>query len=522
MPISANVKLSPGWWLQSALTKLQARQPRLEMLDAWHRGEPPAPEAVRQVREVFREFEAEATTNFAELIVGSIRERMSVRDIRTSASGSIRDDVAQRLWDENNMGVEFGTIIENFLALGDAYAMVGVDEETGAVIATAEDPRQVVTFHDPVRQSRVRAALKVFRDELEEKAFAVLMVRGSEKDGTSARLYVASSPSPQGQKGVSYDVRQWDWEPGRERELATVDVPVVRFRNRRGVGEFEPHLNILRRLNRLVFQMTVIAIYQAYRQRAITLDETDDQDEVEIQGAFQEKLGLDDLDDVLTSDPGSWFLLPRGAKVWESNQADMQGILSAVKDDVMRLAAVTRRPMAIFAPDNQSAQGANFTREGLTFAVEDKIARATEGAKDMISLMLQLAGESGRAARAGIIIGWNPTERFSLSEKASATSQVANALPRRTVLRQVWQMTPAESDQVENEAADEALLLRAALPDGGGPEVQGGLSAKELAKVTDSLEKLIRPGVGASKAAEVSAPARVPQLDASAERPGRQ
>ena len=48
-----------------------------------------------------------------------------------------------------------------------------------------------------------------------------------------------------------------------------------------------------------------------------------------------------------------------------------------------KLAAVTRRPMAIFAPDNQSASGADFTREGLTFATEDKQVRAGQAIKQV-------------------------------------------------------------------------------------------------------------------------------------------
>src|SRR5690606_39173633 len=161
-----------------------------------------------------------------------------------------------------------------------------------------------------------------------------------------------------------------------------------------------PHLRLLRRIDRLVFQMTVIVMYQAFRQRAIQMNA--EEDDVDIQNDFKTSIGVDDLDDILTSDPGQWFLLPSGAKVWESNQADINGILSAIKDEVMRLAAVTRRPMAIFAPDNQAAEGAKFTREGLTFAVEDKITRATQGIVDLYHLIFLTAGDMDRAVKSKI------------------------------------------------------------------------------------------------------------------------
>lgn len=271
---------------------------------------------------------------------------------------------------------------------------------------------------------------------------------------------------------------------------------MVRFRNRNGKGEFEDHIKILRRINRSVFQLTVIVMYQAYKQRAVILDDSDE-DEVEVQNSFQEKIGLDDLDDALTSDPGSWFLLPRGAKIWESTQTDVQGILSAIKDDVMRLAAVTRRPMAIFAPDNQSAGGAEFTREGLTFATEDKITRATQGIVDLYHLIFLTQGDDERAERSKIMVGWNPTVRYSLSDMASATAQVSTTMPKRTIYREIWQKTPAEIMQIEAEASDELLLMQESTSTG-----DLGMSAEELAVRFEALGRAQRAAVTGESAAK--------------------
>ncbi|MGG7510899.1 phage portal protein [Plantibacter sp. YIM 135249] len=468
MAINVKDPKSPGAWLVKAFAKREARMPRLEKLAAWQAGNPPAPTAVETARKAFQAFEEEAVTNFAELITGSLRERMSVREIRTAQSEEDLDDIAWKHWLDNNMDVELSSIVETMLALGDAYAIVGKDSDTDEITVTAEDPRDVVTFHDPARQSKIRAAVKFLRDSDAGRDYAVLMLPGSVKDKINARRFVAYADIS-GEGAAGFDAESWAWDNdqgGAEgEELNHHLVPVVRFRNRNGLGEFEPHLKILRRINRSVFQLTVIVMYQAYKQRAVILDEGED-DEVRVQDSFQNEIGLEGLDDVLTSDPGSWFLLPRGAKIWESTQTDVQGILSAIKDDVMRLAAVTRRPMAIFAPDNQAAEGAKFTREGLTFAVEDKITRATQGLVDLYHLIFLTDGDVERADRSKIIVGWKPTERFSLTDMASATSQVAGTMPKRTIYRRVWQMTPQEILQVESEAADEALLMEEVTPDG--------------------------------------------------------
>lgn len=459
MAVATKTPYTPGWWLERAFEKREAQRPRLLELAAWHEGNPPAPAAVRNAREAFREFEEESTTNFAELITGSLRERMAVRDIRTAVSGDVLDEKAWEHWRDNNLDVELASIIETMLWAGDAFGIVGVDTDTDEITVTAEDPRDVVTFHDPARQSRIVCAVKFLRDQFDGFDYAVVMLPGSVRGGEMARSYVARRPVS-GDGG--FDPKAWSWDntQGGKDGLALKHhlVPVVRFRNRNGKGEFEPHLRLLRRIDRLVFQMTVIVMYQAFRQRAIQMDAN--AEEAEIQDDFQRTIGVDDLDDILTSDPGQWFLLPSGAKVWESTQADVQGILSAIKDEVMRLAAVTRRPMSIFAPDNQAAEGAKFTREGLTFAVEDKITRATQGIVDLYHLIFLTAGDAARAVKSKITVGWKPTERFSLSDKGSATSQASTSLPLKTILRVIWQMTPDEIAQVMAEQADQLLVLQ--------------------------------------------------------------
>lgn len=465
MAISISAHNSPGWWLEKAFRKHAERLPRLQELNAWHEGSPPTPAAVAEAREAFQEFEAEATTNWAELIVGSMRERQAVRDIRTAVSGDDPDEVAWNFWLLNGLDVEFSTFVETFLWAGDAYAMINSDEVEG-VSVTHEDPRDMVTFHDPVRQSRYRAAAKFLHDADEGKDFVYLMLAGEYFDDGNAHVFVATREGD-GKVAQTLDADSWSWDADRGGSegtaLSHALVPVVRLRNRSGKGEFEPHLPHLRRINRLTFQLSVIVMYQAYKQRAIIADTDDPEDAA--QGDLAKAFSVDDLEDVLTSDPGSWFLLPTGAKVWESTQTDIQGLLKAIRDEQLALAAVARRPMGMFAPDNQSASGANFTREGLQFAVEDKQARLRQFLVEVFHLVFLTSGDEKRADKTKINVSFMPAERYTVTDKASATSQVAQKLPLRTILREIWQMTPNQITQVESEASDEALLLESLNPD---------------------------------------------------------
>jgi hypothetical protein len=82
--------------------------------------------------------------------------------------------------------------------------------------------------------------------------------------------------------------------------------------NRNGVGEFEPHLDVLDRINHMILQRMVIATMQAFRQRAIKGDTEDMPDKDPETG---EEI---DYDDIFAADPGALWRLPKVRDMWES------------------------------------------------------------------------------------------------------------------------------------------------------------------------------------------------------------
>ncbi|UAJ78323.1 phage portal protein [Leifsonia sp. ZF2019] len=458
MTIEVTETNSPGWWIVKGVKKLNLRLPRLQKLAGYHDGEPPLPVPVGSgASDAFRSFQKKACTNFAELIVGSIRERCAIREIRTAVSADQVDDVAWQIWKNNGLDVEFSDVLENMLALSDAYMIVGQDED-GEIVITGEDPRQVVTFHNPARQSEVRAAMKVFHDSDEKRDYIYLYLPGERQDDgamSNARRWVAYRDRSGPGKGISFSPSTYVWDDTRGgvdgEELNHPIVPVVRFRNRRGIGEFEPHLDVLDRINHKTYNAMVIAAYQAFKQMVIQVD---------MDGATDEDGNeLDSIpDNVLTTDPGSWIQLPYNSKVFQTAQADMQGIQSAIKDDIRELAAVTRRPLAMFAPDNESASGAQANVEGLIFATEDKQVRCTSALVDVLYIAFLTLGDEERANKAKITLDWKPASRYAVTDKASAAAQAVTSLAKRTIMREIWQFGPEQVAQAEAEAADEALL----------------------------------------------------------------
>lgn len=452
MPIITSDRGTPGWWLQQLARKLEIRNPRLQALDDRMRGEAPLPHVDDNVKEAYRRFQRKARTNLAELIIESARDRMTPIGFRTAASADDKaDKQAMRIWNANGLAVESSDVHENFLGLGDAYVIIGRGEGDTPLI-TGEDPRQVVTMHDPTRQRDVRAALKVFHDDEERRDYAFLYLPGERYVAVRDVRRTASNPT------VRFNASAWDWDDDRggpDGEALSDDgslddfMPVVRFRNRRGVGDFERHTDLLDRIDHQVLQRLVIATMQAFRQRAVKGElPSHDDDGNEI-----------DYDKVFEAGPGALWEIPAAVELWESGVVDLGPILSAVKDDLRMLSAVTKTPLNSLMPDEaaQSAEGASFMREGLVFRVEDRIARAAEGWRDVIAGAFRMIGDTERADRGAIEVMWASAERQSLAEKADAASK-AQDMPWRSRMIHIWGFSPDQVDAMETERAQDALL----------------------------------------------------------------
>lgn len=451
MTIDTGTPLSPGWWLNRLINRLGDQQTRLNLLDNYYRGDCTLPEGAQNSREAYRQFQRKARSNFAALVVEAVRERMMPVGFRTGAQGDTNGDTeAWRIWQANALDADSALVHRAQLSMGDAYVIVGGrDPDTGVPVITPEDPRQVITEHDPMRRRKVIAALKVFTDEVQGADFAYLYLPGA--------VARAVRPNHSCGAGPLFNAGGYEWidstpVPG--------PVPVVRFSNRidgqgYSTGEFEDVLDVLDRINHMVLQRLVIATVQAFKQRAITnLPDNDaDGNPIDYAGMF-------------TADPGALWSLPEGASIWESQQTDIQGILSAVRNDVMDLAAITRTPLFYLTPDaaNGSAQGASLAREGLVFKTADRIVQASESWEDVMALAFLRAGDTQRAQRADMEVIWAPPERFSLAERADAAIKAdAAGMPWRTVMSEIMQQSPQAVDRMEAERATD-ILLRPVVP----------------------------------------------------------
>jgi hypothetical protein len=446
--IDTRTPLSPGWWIERLARKLTdpKRQKRFKELDDWYRGVPPLPPGAENCADAFRAFQRESRTNFAELIVTAIRERMVPIGIRTSADGDETGDAeAWRMWTRAGMKKTSAEVHKAMFTLSESYVITGpVSPFTGVPTVTAEDPRQVITEHDPADDRRIVAALKLFHDDIQGRDLAYLYLPG-------VVLVASRETGPRASHRVQFSSQAYSWDESLSGTLPDGMMPVRRFLNEDGTGEFETHLDLLRRINTGILQRMTIAVLQAFRQRAATgLPEKDERGQVI------------DYTDIFAADPGALWQLPAGVEMWESGQVDLTPVLAGTKDDVQQLGAVSRTPMHMLMPDgaNQTAEGANIQREGLTFKALDRIAVATEEWSGVLSDCFLWMGDEQRADLDALTVLWRPPERLSLAERADANAKLTD-VPWRTRMIEVMGYTPDQVDRMETERAADQLLASA-------------------------------------------------------------
>lgn len=440
--------LTPDQQLARLTKALDDRSQRLSTLRAYMDGNAPLPEGVIGWREAYQNFQRQSRTNFGELVVDAVVEGMIPSGF-TLGKENQDNDRLREIWTRNRLQIGSADVLRNMVGLSHGYMIVGEDpKEARKALITCERPEQVITEQSASRPDQVRSALKVYRDTVDGYDMAFLHLPG--EVFTYYRPLRDSVGTP-----MLMPKAQGAWKFAGSESTGLDFIPVFPFINRGGLGEFESHLDVLNRINWNILQRLVITAMQAYRQRAVKGDLPDvDEENNEI-----------DYADVFKPGAGNLWRLPDGVELWESQPTDITAILTANKDDITHLAAVTRTPMATLMPEgaNQSAEGANFAREGLVKKTEDRVERA----KGALSLVMgaALAIENGSSKIVdGIESLFIPVKSQSLAERADAASKLAPILPWRTIATDVLGYSADRVDQMETERATDALMTSLALP----------------------------------------------------------
>lgn len=482
---------SPEWWFDRLMAGFSARKPapwrpmdsnpdslvndtradRLERLWAYHVGRAPLPEVADGYTEVFRAVMRKARSNYAAMCVAAMLHRMKLTSVATGVDSTGDDDLFAEIAEVSNWEAMVSDLFTFLFVMSESYGMVVPPKNGGAPMITAMDPRICIGDINPANPQVLRAALVRSFDDMFGTETAVLFLPG--KAFHARRQSVGALGQPLMGKW------EWDSERGGEagEDVPNIDdwggIPVVRLDNANGLGEFESHLDLLDRINDTTLQRIVIAWYQSFRQRAVKGDLEGDTDDAE-------PMTLEEFRNMFSADPGALWKVPAGVEFWESQQADFGPILNAKRDDVKEFAAVTFTPLNLITPDaaNQSAEGASLVREGINHKVGDRRARVTPKLKMLLRMAFAMAGEPERGSK--IKLNWGPLENNSLADKGSATAQVKGVLSLRSILIDIWGMSPQEAeDNITQLSAEQLLAVTTALAGQNRTPQNAGAQAPE-------------------------------------------
>jgi len=429
---------TPEQWLPILAKRLDERQKQIALNRRYSRGDAPMPEMGANTKATWMAFQKKARTDLGGLACQSLSGRMVPNGVRVGSSFTGPGvDAARMIWRDNRLDVVFADAIWDMLSTSVGYLITGM--RLGEPVITAEPPEQVITAPDPAQPWRARAALKAWRDPDDGKDYAYVWVLGERQK------FVRNSANENGtpRSTVSGD----EWEPYGDPEFYSGPIPVYVLDNFNGVAEFEPHIDVIDRVNLGKLQRMVTAAMQAFKQRAI-------------------KGGLPDTDSegnsidwakILEPAPGALWDLPEGIDVWESAAVDIRPLLEGEKSDLRDFAAVMQLPLDVLIPDgeNQSATGAANAHKGEIQRAKNRIARATP---PMAAALVQALRIRGLDDGSTVEVLWEPPEHVSFSEKtAAAQAAKAAGYSSRWIAQNIMGMSPDEIRQNEDDLAAEQL-----------------------------------------------------------------
>lgn len=469
--------VTPEEWLTKLTRRMDLNYARHRLLECYVNGDAPLPELSKDTREAWREFQCEARTNFGLLIRDAVCDRIVPAGV--TVGGSVKSRVAKaaaRIYRDNRMDQVIREFVEYGTTFGRSYLTVWNDDDGKAVI-TADSPRTMIAAVDPLQPWRVRAALRIWRDLDDTKDYAMVWA-----DGTKQKFSRPCYSDRQMKVLVPHAAGGWE----AESDAAVTDgpPPVVVYDNLGGMGEFEPHIDIINRINRAILNQITTLAMQAFKQRALQIDDKTHP------GLPQNDPQGNKIDwaKLFEPHPAALWNLPPGVKVWESSSTDTMPMLNAVRDYIRHLSAVTKTPLPMLVPDsqNQSAAGAENAEKSFIFKC-DRVLRGVKLATEA-ALVIALAVE-GFVNVDTISMAFEDPARVMLSEKyQAAVAARATGLSIATVQRLILGMTPEEINQDAKDRTTEqsqaAEKVSPEPPQQPQPDESGPLADKRLPEPT--------------------------------------
>lgn len=454
MLTQTSVPGTDDWYLMQLAAEFGADLPRMHRMKAYADGTNALPDEVdASMREAYRKFIHLSRLNMAELVVSARTNRMKPLGFRTAAPGDdTGDSAAWTMWKRNGLKVGARDLFTAAGNYGSAYlTTTGPSTPSSAAqpMIVPSDGFSTRTRQFVLQPWKSEAALTVGWDAINQVDILTLF-----RDGYMRQAMREGKKSSIPSNGRKWSPgRGWSWVSDPVRLGFTDEVPVFRLSGPSGLGMFEKHLDSLDRITNGIRDRLTINAMQAFKQRALKGDLPETYPEGHPQAG--QKV---DYDSILRAGPAALWKLPPGIDIWESAVTDTQSLLSGNKDDIRNLAAASSTALYMLSPDaaGGSAEGASLARESLTFSVEDWIDRAEMPIVLALGAGFQAKADTVRAQTGDIEIIWAPVDRSSILERASAAASAkSGGLSQKMINEKIFQLTPSELSQEEQNKNDE-------------------------------------------------------------------
>jgi hypothetical protein len=453
----------PAQWLPILAKRIDLEAPRVKLLKSYMDGNAPLPEAGDNVRESWQRFQRESRTNWGQLILEAVTDRIVPKGI--TVAGDSQSPVAkqaQRIWRDNRMDLVFQAWLRNGLAYKRSHFTCWRGPD-GRAIITEDSPESMYAATDPLQPWRVRASLRCWRDIDQSLDFAMVFSEMGWQQFARPSMLTSNT----GDTTLKTLVQgKWDeFSPFMETGKPP---PVVVFNNPSGVGEYEPHLDVINRINNGILRRLTIEAMTAFRQRALKSKDGS------IGLPKKDEHGNDiDYAKSFEPAPGAVWDLPPGLDLWESTPTDIGPLLMASKDDIRQLSAVTRTPLPILMPDNTntSAAGANSAQDGYICKCGSRLTEAKIGVEAILVKALETEGVEGLDALTVEVL-FEPVERVTLTEKYQAMQMGrAAGQPVQALEADVLGLSPEQIRQNDIRRTAEAMNTMFTQPPKAQPQM---------------------------------------------------
>jgi hypothetical protein len=436
--------LSPDWWVRRLHKQLTARQPDLKCLQDYYCGEHPLPNLQEKARREFKRLLGMARANYMQLVVDAVTGRLQVMGIRMSSSEDAPDDRAWKMWQANRLDADSRLVFSESIKLGTSYMLVEPNKtDQASPFITPEHPSQAIIEYQPGSRRKKAAGLKSFMDDWTGDIIAMLYLPG--------RVYPFSAKYREGQHEIQ-------WVAGEDGPNPLGEVPLVEYANRPqmlepGTSEIAGVTDVQDRINKTLADRLMTQEYGAFRQKWATGLEIPVDDNGTPVEPF--KAAVDRL--LVSEDPETKF--------GDFNATDLAPLLSAVRDDIKDIAAITSTPPHYLLGDmiNLSAEALKAAEAGLISKVRDHMLYLGESVEDTIRLAFKATGDSSAVDYSSEVVWKNPEFRTE-GELVDALTKMKTLGVPDEALWERWGASPQEiarwkklRDEREQEAASRIL-----------------------------------------------------------------